>query len=44
MAPRPARKTQAMFLGIDIGTSGIKAVITGENGDVVAQGTACAGR
>ncbi|MBF9149535.1 xylulokinase [Novosphingobium jiangmenense] len=29
-----------MFLGIDIGTSGVKAVITGETGDVVAQGTA----
>jgi xylulokinase len=29
-----------MFLGIDIGTSGVKAVIINETGDVVSQGTA----
>ena len=29
-----------MFLGIDIGTSGVKAVVIGEDGTVAAQGTA----
>ena len=29
-----------MFLGIDIGTSGVKAVVIDEAGSVVGQGTA----
>ena len=29
-----------MFLGIDIGTSGVKAVVTDDKGNVVGQGTA----
>lgn len=29
-----------MFLGLDIGTSGVKAVVTGENGEVLAQNSA----
>ncbi|WP_294268315.1 FGGY family carbohydrate kinase, partial [uncultured Sphingomonas sp.] len=29
-----------MFLGIDIGTSGVKAVVLDEHGAVVGQGTA----
>lgn len=31
---------RAMYLGIDIGTSGVKAVITNDDGTVVAQGNA----
>ncbi|MEL7283586.1 MAG: FGGY family carbohydrate kinase, partial [Pseudomonadota bacterium] len=29
-----------MYLGIDIGTSGVKAILMAETGDVVAQATA----
>jgi xylulokinase len=27
------------FLGLDIGTSGVKAILVGQNGDVVASAT-----
>jgi xylulokinase len=34
------RGLNEMFLGLDIGTSGVKALIAGENGSVLATGTA----